>query len=263
MHFTRRVPQDERPLPPRPPADGGVFGQPGGTAAVTARAPDTPGCVLLIEDDDRIADMVSRTLAAEGYAVDRAQTGPDGLRMALDGAFDLVILDLMLPGMPGTSVLNHLMRHRPDQRVLVLSAVTGAATRVACLESGAADFVAKPFALTELVARVRARLRAAPPGPAPDVLTVGPVQLDLRQHRARVSGDLISLSPRELVLLGYLMRRAGEVCSRSELLRYVWNSEFDPGSNIVDVNIKRLRAKLDHPDRIATVRSVGYRFDPH
>lgn len=219
------------------------------------------GRLLLVEDDDRIARLLARALHDEDYQVERVATGPDGLQAALAGGFDLVILDLMLPGMDGTVVLQRLMEQRPDQRVLVLSAVPEISTRVACLEAGAADFLGKPFALAELLARVRARIRVPAPGPVSDVLVVGPVRLDLRLHRAEVHGRHAALSYREFVLLCHLMQRAGRACTRSELLEDVWDLRFDPGSNVVDVYIRRLRAKLDHPDRIATVRNVGYRFN--
>ncbi|MBB5869839.1 DNA-binding response OmpR family regulator [Allocatelliglobosispora scoriae] len=217
--------------------------------------------LLLIEDDDRIARLIARTLSDEGYHLDRAATGPSGLDAALAGGFDLVILDLMLPGMDGTVVLQRLLEQRPEQRVLVLSAVPEIATRVACLEAGAADFLGKPFAIAELIARVRSRIRVRAPGPANDVLIVGPVRLDLRLHRAEVGGRLVNLSYREFMLLCHLMQRAGRPCSRAELLEDVWEMSFDPGSNVVDVSVRRLRAKLDHPDRIETVRNVGYRFN--
>ncbi len=169
----------------------------------------------------------------------------------------------MLPDLDGMTVLHKLVENVPSQPVLVLSAVPQIATRVACIEGGAADFVAKPFALAELVARVRARIRERAPGPATDLLTAGPVRLDLRSHKVIVQGRESALSHREFSLLRYLMQRTGLACSRAELLREVWDMTFDPGTNVVDVFIRRLRAKLDHPDRIVAVRHVGYRFDAH
>jgi DNA-binding response OmpR family regulator len=214
----------------------------------------------LIEDDERIAGLIARALRAEGYQVDHAATGPDGLEAATSTRFDLVILDLLLPGMDGTIVLRRLMEQDPSQRVLVLSAVPEVATRVACLEAGAADFLGKPFALDELTARVRARIRAAAPGPAASELIVGPVRLDLKQRMVTVPGRRTWLSYREFGLLCHLMQRAGRPCTREELLQDVWDMSFDPGTNVVDVCVRRLRAKLDHPRRIETVRNVGYRF---
>jgi DNA-binding response OmpR family regulator len=218
------------------------------------------GRVLVVEDDDRIARLVTRALQEDGYSVDRAATGPDGLGAALAGDFDLVVLDLMLPGMGGADVLDRLVGARPGQRVLVLSAVPEIGTRVACLEAGAADFLGKPFAMAELLARVRARMRVPAPASAHQRLTVGPVTLDLRLRRATVAGRRVELSLREFLLLRHLMERVGQACSRSELLADVWGLTFDPGSNVVDVCVRRLRTKLDNPDRVETVRNVGYRF---
>jgi DNA-binding response OmpR family regulator len=218
--------------------------------------------VLVVEDDDRIARLVTRALQGDGCAVDRAATGPEGLGSALAGNFDLVILDLMLPGMGGTEVLRRLVAARPGQRVLVLSAVPEVGTRVACFEAGAADFLGKPFAVAELIARVRARMRE----PARDNdgrwLSVGPVRLDLRLRRATVADRQIELSFREFLLLQHLMHHVDRACSRTEILADVWGLTFDPGSNVVDVCVRRLRTKLDNPDRVETVRNVGYRFVP-
>ena len=216
--------------------------------------------VLVVEDDDRIARLVTRALENDGFAVQCAATGVDGLGAALARDFDMVVLDLMLPGMDGTQVLERLVEARPEQRVLVLSAVPEIGTRVACLEAGAVDFVGKPFVVAELLARVHARMRVAAPGGASRWLTAGPVRLDLRQRRATVAGHGIGLSLREFALLQHLMQRANQPCSRAELLADVWGLLFDPGSNLVDVCVRRLRGKLDHPDRVETVRHVGYRF---
>jgi two-component system OmpR family response regulator len=200
--------------------------------------------VLVIEDDDRIARFVTRALEGDGYTVESSPRGADGLHQALANDFDLVVLDLMLP----------------EQRVLILSAVPEIGARVAALENGAADFLGKPFAIAELLARVRARIRAPAPGAATRWMRAGPVVLDIRMHRVEVMGRQVDLSFREFLLLQHLMQRAGQACSRGELLSDVWGITFDPGSNVVDVGIRRLRAKLDRPDRIETVRNVGYRI---
>ena len=218
------------------------------------------GLVLVVEDDERTARLVSRALQGDGHVVERAGTGPDGLDAALATSFDLVVLDLMLPGVSGVEILGRLVGSRPDQRVLVLSGVGEIRTRVACLDAGAADFLVKPFAMAELLARVRARMRAPAPGPACLCLSVGPISLDLRLRRASVTGRRVDLSLREFLLLQHLMERAGQACSRDELLADVWGLLFDPGSNVVDVYIRRLRTKLDTPERVETVRNVGYRF---
>ncbi len=220
------------------------------------------GRVLVVEDDDRIAGLVARALRSEGHAVDRAATGTDGLQAALDDGFDLILLDLMLPGLDGTTVLDEIVRTCPGQRVFVLSAVPEIGTRVACLEAGATDFLGKPFAIAELIARVRTRMQAPAPGPQRRWLAVGLVSLDLRLHRALVKDRQIDLSFREYLLLRHLMERVGQACTRSELLADVWGMMFDPGSNVVDVYVRRLRNKLDDPDRVETVRNVGYRFVP-
>jgi two-component system, OmpR family, response regulator len=219
--------------------------------------------VLVIEDDERLGRLVSRALESEGFPTEHASTGTDGLASALARDFDLVVLDLMLPGMDGRQVLERLVEERPEQRVLVLSAVPEIGARVAVLEAGAADFLGKPFAVAELVARVRARLRSAAPGAAARWLTAGPVRLDLRRRRAEVNGAEMELAGREFLLLQHLMVRAGQACSREELLADVWGLTFDPGSNVVDVYVRRLRGKLDRPGRIETVRHVGYALTLH
>lgn len=218
------------------------------------------GRVLVVEDDDRIAGLVARALRADGHAVDQVATGPDGLQAALSTTFDLIVLDLMLPGIGGTEVLQEVVKARPEQRVFVLSAVPEIGTRVACLEAGATDFLGKPFAIAELVARVRTRIRAPAPGAQRRWLSIGLITLDLRLHRARVRDRPVDLSFREYLLLRHLMERSGQACSRSELLADVWGMKFDPGSNVVDVCVRRLRTKLDSPERVETVRNVGYRF---
>lgn len=215
--------------------------------------------LLIIEDDDRIARLVCRALQDDGYVVDCRANGATGLRDALADEYDLVILDLMLPGMPGAEVLERLVEARPEQRILVLSAVPEIGARVGVLEAGATDFLSKPFAIAELQARVRARLRAPAPGSATRWLRAGSVVLDMRMHRAKVDDREVELSQREFLLLQHLISRNGQVCSRGELLNDVWGIRFDPGSNVVDVCVRRLRAKLDRPDRIETVRNVGYR----
>jgi two-component system, OmpR family, response regulator len=218
------------------------------------------GRVLVVEDDERVGGLVARALQEDGYCVDRARDGLSGLGAAMASDFDLVVLDLMLPDLPGTDVLNRLVAARPEQRVLVLSAVPEIGARVACLESGAVDFVGKPFVIAELLARVHARMRAPAPGVARRWLTAGPVSLDLRQRRATVAGRRVDLSLREFLLLQHLIQRVGNACSRAEILADVWGMRFDPGTNVVDVCIRRLRTKMDHPDRVETVRNVGYRL---
>lgn len=215
--------------------------------------------LLVVEDEERISRFVRRALEGDGHTVQTASTGTSGLALATRDEFDLVVLDLMLPGMSGTKVLDHLLAVRPSQRVLVLSAVAEIEARVRVLELGAVDFLAKPFDVTELLARVRARLRDAPRRAESHCLEIGRVRLDTRRRQVEVHGRKLTLSEREFSLLRHLMGRAGEVCTRQELLSDVWGYSFDPGSNVVDVYIGRLRGKLPG-DHIETVRSVGYSF---
>jgi DNA-binding response OmpR family regulator len=216
--------------------------------------------VLVVDDEPRIVSFVSRALAAEGFQVDGAMDGGRGLDLAKTGAYELVVLDLLLPALDGVTVLERLMDSRPDQRVLVLSALSDVETKVRCLESGASDYLSKPFSLAELVARIRARLRQPAASPDRRSLRAGRVTLDLTRRLADAGAGPVALSEREFLLLEHLMRRDGEVCSRQRLLQEVWGYSFDPGSNVVDVCVGRLRAKLGS-DVIETVRNVGYRFD--
>jgi DNA-binding response OmpR family regulator len=219
--------------------------------------------ILMIDDEPGIRRLVSRALSSAGFEVDCAADGPSGLALAREGRHELVLLDLMLPGMDGVGVLNGLLATRPTQRVLVLSAIGDVTSKVRCLELGAADYLPKPFAVAELIARVRARLRQ-PGAERTDQdedrwLRVGGVALDTARRIAEYQGKSVVLSHREFLLLRYLMRRAGDVCGREDLLVDVWDYSFDPGTNVVDVYIGRLRAKLN-ANLIETVRNVGYCF---
>ncbi|MGH2629562.1 MAG: response regulator transcription factor [Actinomycetota bacterium] len=216
--------------------------------------------VLVVDDEPRIVDFVSRALAAEGFAVDRASDGVRALEMARTGRYQLVVLDLLLPGKDGVSVLEELMQTRPEQRVLVLSALADVENKVRCLELGASDYLHKPFALSELVARVRARLRQPASGPGERFVELSGVTLDLVRRTADVGSGPVSLSEREFLLLRHLMQQRGRVSTRDQLLTEVWGYSFDPGSNVVDVCVGRLRAKLG-AETIETVRNVGYRFN--
>lgn len=224
------------------------------------RTPRTalPGKILVVDDEQRILRFVVRGLQAEGFAVDWADNGVDGLRKALDGGYDLVILDLLMPGMDGVSVLGRLVTRRPGQSVLVLSCLTATATKVRCLEAGADDYLAKPFSLDELLARVRARLRAAS-GRAATSLATGRLRLDLIGREADSGSGPVPLADREFLLLRELMAHAGQTVSKQRLLSTVWKYHFDPGSNVVDVYVRRLRAKLG-ADTITTMRGEGYRI---
>lgn len=214
--------------------------------------------LLVVEDEERVRQLVRRVLESEGYSVDTAATGAEGLTKAEVHAYGLVVLDLMLPDMSGDEVLAELLGRRLAMRVLVLSAVPEIGQRVHVLDMGALDFLPKPFAIAELLARVRARLRDAAPAAAPRIVQVGELRLDMRRRVLVAAGRTVPLSQREFVLLHHLMQRAGEVCSREELLNDVWGYRFDPGSNVVDVYVRRLRAKLAAAEVIETVRNVGY-----
>jgi DNA-binding response OmpR family regulator len=216
--------------------------------------------VLVVDDEPRIVSFVSRALTAEGFQVDSANDGIRALDLARTGSYELVVLDLLLPHLDGMSVLQGLMESRPDQRVLVLSALSDVETKVRCLEFGASDYLSKPFSLAELIARIRARLRQPGAGPRPRSFRRGALTLDLTRRVAEVGGKRVTLSEREFLLLEHLMGQEGEVCSRQRLLADVWDYSFDPGSNVVDVCVGRLRAKLGG-DVIETVRNVGYRFN--
>jgi DNA-binding response OmpR family regulator len=213
--------------------------------------------LLVVDDEERVRQLVRRVLEGEGYSVDTAATGTDGLDKAAARGYGLIVLDIMLPDMSGADVLAELLGRRLCRRVLVLSAVPEIGQRVHVLDMGALDFLPKPFAIAELLARVRARLREPVLALAPRILQVGELRLDT-QRRVVAAGRTVPLSQREYLLLNHLMQRAGEVCSRDELLNDVWGYQFDPGSNVVDVYVRRLRAKLEANDLIETVRNVGY-----
>jgi two-component system, OmpR family, response regulator len=214
--------------------------------------------LLMIDDEPGIRGLVSRTLSSAGFQVDCAADGVRGLELARAGRHELVLLDLMLPGVDGVSVLRRLLAERPAQRVLILSAMGDVPSKVRCLELGAADYLPKPFAVAELLARVRARLREPiVADPQERWLRAGGVTLDTARRTAECQGRSVVLSEREFLLLQHLMRRVGNVCKREELLADVWGYAFDPGSNVVDVYVGRLRGKLGG-DLIETIRNVGY-----
>jgi DNA-binding response OmpR family regulator len=217
------------------------------------------GRILLVDDEPRIVNFVRRGLQAEGFEVDTAEDGEAGLRLASARRYDLVILDLVMPGLDGHAVLRAIMGRDPSQPVLVLSARTDTESKVRSLELGAEDYLSKPFSLEELLARVRARLRAAA-RVSPTRLVVGGITLDLIDRRADLGGGPVGLADREFLLLRELMTNAGQPVSKERLLSAVWGYHFDPGSNVVDVYVGRVRAKLG-AGVITTVRGVGYLVD--
>ena len=231
----------------------------GMAATVPAPAPPTvpAGRVLVVDDEAAVASFVARALRRRGFAVDLALSGERGLEVALHGGHALIVLDLRMDDVNGLIVLREVMRARPEQRVLILSAASDVGMRVRCLELGAGDFLAKPFELGELVARVGAQLRSAAPGREGLVLRAGRVTLDLAGRTADAGRGPVALSEREFGVLRHLATRAGRPCSREELLAEVWGMRFDPGTNVVDVCVHRLRDKLGR-GLIHTVRRLGY-----
>jgi DNA-binding response OmpR family regulator len=216
--------------------------------------------VLVVDDEPRITGFVSRALAGAGLEVEAASDGQVALELARSGRYDLVVLDLMLPGLDGVEVLRGIVAEDPAPAVLVLSALGDVETRVRCLELGASDYLPKPFALSELLARVRARLRPAERASS-RLIVAGGLSLDPVSRVARIGATSTVLSGREAEVLASLMRHPGEVVTREALLAEVWGYWFDPRSNVVDVYVGRLRAKLG-PTVIETVRDAGYRLDP-
>jgi two-component system OmpR family response regulator len=228
-----------------------------GTEALLAR-------ILVIEDDDGTAEEVMTALGDRGYRPERVSSGTDGLDRARagagDGPWDVLVLDRMLPGLDGLAVLEALRGDNIMTPVLVLSALGAVNDRIRGLRAGGDDYLAKPFALGELVARLEALLRR-PAAPRETVLRVGPLELDLLARLARRAHRELDLLPREFQLLEYMMRREGQVLTRAMLLEQVWNYRFVPQTNLVDVHIGRLRRKLDAPNEtpmILSVRGVGF-----
>jgi DNA-binding response OmpR family regulator len=213
--------------------------------------------VLVIDDEPKIVSFVQRALQADGIQAEGVTDGARGLPMILSGSYDLVLLDLLMPAMAGTDVLEQVIEHRPDQPVVILSALTDVETKVRCFGLGAVDYVPKPFALAELLARVRARMHTGGAGARGTTIESAGLKLDLRRRTVDMGDGPLTVSGREFLLLQHLMTHAGDVCTRQEILADVWGCSFDPGTNVVDVYIRRLRSKLG-PLMIGTVRNVGY-----
>ena len=216
--------------------------------------------ILLIEDEARAAEYLRQGLSESGYAVDVASNGSDGLHAAITGDHELVILDVMLPGVDGFAVLSGL-RSAKQTPVLMLTARGQMNDKVRGFDLGADDYLVKPFQFPELLARVRALLKRGRPAPVETALALADLEVDAVRHRATRGGQRIDLTAREFALLVLLVRRAGEVLSRTEIASLVWDIHFDSETNVVDVAIRRLRAKIDdafEPKLIHTVRGVGY-----
>ena len=217
--------------------------------------------ILVAEDEPGILAFVTRALRADGFTIDCATDGAQALGCVGRERYDLVVLDLMLPRVDGLSVLRHLRASQPELPVVIVSARTDLPTKLRGFDLGACDYVSKPFALDELIARIRAHLRRARAGDGDDrVLRAGSLLLDLTRHQARIADTAVDLTDREFRLLLYLGERAGEVGSRERLLAEVWGYHFDPRSNVVEVCVRRVRRKLGADAPIETVRNVGYRL---
>jgi DNA-binding response OmpR family regulator len=218
--------------------------------------------ILLIEDEASVARFLTRGFAAHGYPIVHAATGDDGIELSADPSVELIVLDISLPGPDGHQVLGHVRRTRPGLPVLMLTARDDLQTKVRALGAVADDYLTKPFAFEELLARVRAlRRRADQPGSAR--LEIGNLHLDLLTRRVRRGDRTIGLSTREFTLLEYFMRHQGQALSREQILSAVWEYDFEPESNVVDVYVGYLRRKLSGPlesSMIEAVRGVGYRF---
>jgi len=223
------------------------------------------GRILIVEDDERLADYIGQGLTEQNYTVDRAANGRDGLFLATGSEFDAVVLDRMLPGMDGMAVLKAMRAAGVATPVIMLSALGDTDHRVEGLTAGADDYLGKPFSFAELLARVQAlQRRGAGGGQAQQsVLHCADLELDRLTRQVRRGGRRITMQPREFRLLEHLMMHAGEVVTRTMLLEAVWDYHFDPGTNVIDVHISRLRRKIDDGEAMPllhTVRGAGYRL---
>ena len=217
--------------------------------------------ILVVEDERRLAQVVRRVLEEEGHTVDVAYDGEEGLALATDGSHDVIVLDILLPVMEGFEVCRTLRRDRVDTPILLLTALDSVDDRVRGLDAGADDYLPKPFAFQELLARLRALGRRKVQAREPTALEVRGLRLDLRRRRAERDGRTIDLSPREFSLLEFLMRNEGRVVTRTQMLDHVWGYDYATDSNLVDVYMAYLRRKVDRGDDrklIRTVRGVGY-----
>jgi two-component system OmpR family response regulator len=217
--------------------------------------------ILLVEDDAKIASFITKGLRAAGYAVDHAVDGEEGLTLALGEPYDTAIIDIMLPKRDGLSLIEAMRRERVSTPVIILSARGSVGDRVKGLQSGGDDYLSKPFAFSELLARVQALLRRASGTCEPTRLKVADLNLNLLTREVTREGKRIELQPLEFSLLEYLMRNAGRVVSKTMIMEHVWDYNFDPQTNVVEARISRLRDKVDRdfsPKLIHTVRGVGY-----
>jgi two-component system OmpR family response regulator len=222
--------------------------------------------LLIVEDDDKTAQYLARGLSESGHVVDRAADGETGLALALEGIYEAIIVDRMLPVLDGVSLVKSLRNAKAVVPVLMLSAISSAADRVEGLQAGCDDYLAKPYTFSELLARIEALGRRADRTRRLTLLTVGDLELDTRARKAWRGGREIELQHREFLLLEYLMRNAGNVVTRAMLLETVWDYDFEPRGNIIDMHIHRLRQKVDYADAkgplIQTIPGAGYMIRP-
>jgi two-component system OmpR family response regulator len=219
--------------------------------------------ILLIEDDVRAAEYLAKGLRECGHMVDHAVNGEDGLQRALGGTYDVMVVDRMLPDRTGLSIIRMLRADGNPTPVLVLSALGEVDDRVSGLQAGGDDYLVKPYAFSELLARLEALTRRAQSTSSEQVLQIADLTLDLRKQKVRRADNIIRLQPREFRLLEFLMRHADQVVTRTMLLEHVWDLNFDPQTNVIDVQISRLRSKIDkgfNPPLLHTVRGAGYKL---
>jgi len=217
--------------------------------------------ILLVEDDQRIASFIAKGLKQEGFAVDHAEDGIEGLHLALYERYDAVVVDIMLPKLSGLDLIEKLRTKEVDTPVIILSAKRSVDDRVKGLQKGGDDYLTKPFSFTELVARIRALIRRATRTSEPSSLTVGDLTADLLTREVFRAGKRVDLPPREFALLEYLMRNAGRIVSKTMILENIWDYSFDPQTDVVEVLVCRLRNKIDrefNKKMIRTMRGVGY-----
>jgi two-component system OmpR family response regulator len=217
--------------------------------------------LLLVEDDLKIAAFVAKGFREAGFAVEHTENGQMGLQLALTSSFDAAVIDIMLPGLDGLTIIDQLRQRRINLPVIILSAKRSVGERVEGLQAGGDDYLTKPFAFSELLARVQALMRRANGTPEPTSIAVADLVIDLLQHTVTRGGRKITLQPREFSLLEYLARNAGRVVSKTMIMEHVWDYNFDPQTNVVESRICRLRDKIDKgfsPPLIHTLRGIGY-----
>jgi len=217
--------------------------------------------VLLVEDDEKLASFIVKGLKQEGFAVNHVINGEDGLHLALNAVYDAAIIDIMLPKLDGLSLIGEMRRREVNTPVLILSAKRSVDDRVSGLQKGGDDYLTKPFAFSELLARVQALMRRATGATKPTYLSVGDLSMDLLSRKVTRSGKRIDLQPREFSLLEYLMRNAGRVVSKTMIMEHVWDYNFDPETNVVEARVYRLREKIEEDfDKklIHTIKGAGY-----